>query len=96
MEKKSFKINTSAHGFVLEDDTNRYWAGYVQPTKGYPKKAKYPYKAEVFLMESKPDETGVNQMTLTKLKRWDAHDRTIISDVTKAVCNYINQSEKKD
>lgn len=83
------KVRPSTHGYVVTSENHTYFAGHVTPTK---EGAKHPYKADISLMESKPDETGVNQMTFTRLKRWDAHDRAVISAVTSAICDYIKDN----
>lgn len=93
-----FKIRQTAAGYVatLEKTGDNYFIGNVKPTQGYPKKAKYPYKGDVSLMKSQPDETGVNQMTFIRLRRGDAAARTIISALTPELCTFIERNKAID
>lgn len=88
-----FKIQPSAHGYIatLEKTGDRYFCGHIKPTQGYPKKAKYPYKADISLMKMEPDSTGVNQMTFHRLSRGNAQARAIISAITPELCAYLDR-----
>lgn len=75
-----FRIRTTAHGYTATLDDTTYFIGNVKPSEGYPKKAKYPYKARISLMKDKK---------FIPLSKSDAQARQIYSAIIPEVCAHI-------
>ena len=87
-----FKIRPTAKGYIatLESTGDTYFCGHVQPTQGYPKQAKYPYKADISLMIQDP---RTKDCKFIRLSRSDSKARTIISALTPELCAYIDREK---
>jgi len=88
-----FKIRATAKGYVatLESTGDTYFCGHIQPTSGYPKQAKYPYKADISLM--KPKKSNPKDCEFIRLSRSDDKARVIISALTPELCAYIDREK---
>lgn len=87
-----FKIRSTAKGYVatLESTGDTYFCGHVQPTQGYPQKAKYPYKADISLMKPR---AGSKDCDFIRLSRSDEKARVIVSALTPELCAYIDREK---
>lgn len=81
-----FKIHKSKAGYVaeLESTGDTYFCGHVQPTAGYPKKSKYPYKTDLSLIKDKK---------FIRLSKQDAAARSIYSAVIPELCQFIQREQ---
>lgn len=89
MEKdNNWEIKQTPKGYTIQTDNHRYFAGHVQPTKGYPDNANHKYKASLSMMKYNP---LTRQNDFIKLNSKEDHYR--YNAIMDRLCDYIESTK---